>query len=69
MAFAPIDRPKNLDVLLKGYSEEWVALDKDENKVLGHGKTMAEAIKEANRRGCSEPILTYVPSHYGAYVL
>jgi len=65
----PTDKPKHLDLILKKYSDVWVALSQDETKVVGQGKTMGEALEAAKNNGCDEPVLTYAPSNYGAYVL
>ena len=59
----------DLTKLLKGYSNEWVALSEDQTKVLGRVKSLKEALLQAKKRGCNNPILTRVPRHYGAYVL
>ena len=59
----------NLTQLLKGYSDEWVALNEDQTKVVGHGKSLKEALLRAKKKGHNDPILTRVPRHYGAYIL
>lgn len=46
----------------------WVALDDDEKKVLGSGKTAKEALKNAKKNGYQMPILMHVPDSIGTYV-
>ena len=59
----------DLATLLQGYADEWVALSEDQTRVVGRGRTLHEALSEAKKNGCSNPTLTKVPKHYGAYVL
>ena len=59
----------DLAVLLENYSNEWVALNEDQTQVVGHAKTLHEALSQARKNGCQNPTLTRVPEHYGAYVL
>lgn len=55
---------------LNKYHNEWVAINKDnENEVVGEGKTVQEALREAKSKGIINPILTKVPADYGTFVL
>ncbi len=59
--------PIDLTRLLAPYTGEWVTLSKDETKILGHGKTIEEALMMAKRSGEEErPLLIKVPDHEGA---
>lgn len=62
-------KEKDLSKMLKKYSNEWVALSSDENKVLSHGKNLAKVIEEAKNQGEPNPIATRVPQDYDNYVL
>ncbi len=54
--------------IYKKYKGLWVALAKDEQTVLGSGKTLKEAMKEAGKKGCDNPIFTRMPDNISAYV-
>ncbi|MCL5406915.1 MAG: DUF5678 domain-containing protein [Patescibacteria group bacterium] len=62
-------KEENLSKILKKYSNEWIALSFDEKKVISHGKSLPDVIKEAKERGEPKPIVTRVPKDYGNYVL
>ena len=50
------------------YKGLWIALSFDEKKVLGRGKTLKAAIKEAKRKGVETPYLFKVPTKIVSYV-
>lgn len=62
-------KSKDLSKILEPYSNEWVALSEDEERVVGHGKTVKEAIEKAKAKGVNSPVVTKVPTEYGNYVL
>jgi len=64
-----ITKPKDLSKILEAYSDEWIALSENEDRVVGSGKNINEAVKEAKKKGVDTPILTKVPKEYGNYVL
>jgi len=64
-----IIKVKDLSKILEPYSNEWVALSEDEEKVVSHGKTVKEVIEKAKEKGVNSPIVTKVPIEYGNYVL
>jgi predicted amidohydrolase len=45
---------------LKKFRYQWVALDKDNEKIVGNGNSIQEAIKEAEKNGVKNPALLYV---------
>lgn len=53
-------RAIDLSKLLKPYENKWVALTKDEEKVICSGKSAKKVYNEALRKGYEEPILTKV---------
>jgi hypothetical protein len=59
----------DLSKILEPYSNEWVALSKDETRVVASGKTVKETLQKAIEKGERSPILTKVPKEYGNYVL
>ena len=50
------------------YKGLWVALDEDEETVLGAGKTVREALEEAKKKTDKTPYLTRMPDKLVAYV-
>ena len=62
--------PIDLRELLKPYKGEWVALSHDEKQVLGHGKTIDEALSMAKSKSPDErPVLIKVPSEGERFVI
>jgi len=54
--------PIDLTTILKNApAGEWIALSRTENKIVGTGKTVAEAIQAAKSNGNSEPVVMKVP--------
>ena len=39
----------------------WIALSKDESRIVGKGKTIQQAIKAAKKNGEDKPLLMKVP--------
>ena len=50
------------------YKGLWVALLDDERTVVGSGKTLRQAIQEAEKRGHKDPIVMRVPADIIPYV-
>jgi len=50
------------------YKGLWVALEDDEVTVVGHGKTLKEALAEARKHGFENPIVTRMPEELVTYV-
>ncbi len=57
--------PIDLTKLLAPYKGEWVALSHDEKRVLGHGKTIEEALSMARKAEEGRPLLIKVPDDEG----
>ncbi len=55
--------------IMKKYPGYFVALSHDRKKVLGKGRTPEEALKEANKKGYKDPILTRIPYENRSYLL
>ena len=60
---------KNLSKILKPYSNKWVALSEKQDKVVGSGNSVREALELAKKKGEDRPIITRVPKDYGNYIL
>jgi hypothetical protein len=50
------------------YKGCWVALEDDEQTVVGRGESAREALDEARANGCEEPILTRMPQELIPFV-
>ena len=55
--------------IIKKYPGYFVALSYDRKKVVGKGHTPEEALKEAKRKRCKDPILTRIPHENRSYLL
>ena len=62
------DMAKDWTKLYKKYKGMWVALDRDEETVLGFGVTVREAREKAKRKTTHTSFLTRVPQNLEAYV-
>ena len=47
--------------IFEKYKGLWIALNDDEQTVVGSGKTLEEALEEASKNGYDEPIVTRMP--------
>ena len=61
--------PVDLTKLLKPYKGEWVALSQDEKRILGHGKSLDEALAAARKVEEGRPLLIKVPDESVGFVL
>ncbi|MBP6881796.1 MAG: hypothetical protein KBC35_04185 [Candidatus Pacebacteria bacterium] len=59
---------KDWSKIYKKYKGLWVALLEDEETVVGSGKTVREAMMQAEKKGYSSPILSRVPNNLNVYV-
>jgi hypothetical protein len=55
---SPIDLTK---VLKDAPAGEWIALSRMDNRIVGSGKTVEEAIQKAKQSGHDEPVVMKVP--------
>ncbi len=51
-------------ILEKAPRECWLALTKDETKVIGRGEDIAEAVNEAKENGETDPVLIWAPKEW-----
>jgi len=55
-------KPRDLSLVLKDAPPgEWVALSLDKTRIVGHGKTIDEAVKDAKESGEERHILIRIP--------
>lgn len=67
---ATMSYPIDLRDLLRPYKGEWVALSHDEKRVLGHGKTIDDALAGAMEKAPNErPVMIKVPSEGAGFVI
>ena len=59
----------DLSKTLKNYSNEWIALDPKNMKVVAVGKLPRDVLVSSRKKGVSHPVLTRAPKDYGAYIL
>jgi hypothetical protein len=59
---------KDWTKIYRKYKGLWVALAKDEQTVLGFGKTVKEALISAKKKSTETPFLTRIPKTLDAYV-
>ena len=59
----------DLSKVLAKYRNCWVALSRDERKVIASGKTPKEALTQARLKGEADPILMWAPKEHSAYIL
>jgi hypothetical protein len=57
------------DVLTQAPTDCWLALNDDETRVVGHGKTPEAAVKEAQANGVDDPLLLWAPKDWIPQVL
>ncbi len=46
--------------LFEKFLNQWIALDEDNERIVGNGSTIQEAVEKAEKNGVKEPILLYV---------
>ena len=61
--------PIDISKLLSPYAGKWVALNRDETKVIGSGATVEDAIHQAKENGEDHPIVIKAPDQYSAMLL
>ena len=61
--------PIDLTRLLTPYKGQWVALSQDEKRILGHGKSLDEALAAARKVEEGRPLLIKVPDESVGFVL
>ena len=58
----------DLTYIYAKYKGLWVALSSDEENVIGKGKSVQEAIREAEKKGFKDVYLFKVPTQMMSYV-
>lgn len=55
---------ERLQVLREAPANSWLALSEDESRVVGTGKTYAEAVELAAKEGVEDPVLIKTPDEW-----
>ncbi len=66
---AQTHRTVDLSKVVAKHANRWVALSRDERRVIASGKTPGEALDLAHARGETDPILMWAPKEPSAYIL
>jgi hypothetical protein len=56
--------PDISNVLEKAPRDCWLALNKDETKVVGRGENIKEAVEAARENGEDDPVLVWAPKEW-----
>ena len=59
-----MSKEERLQALREAPPNSWLALSEDESRVLGSGKTYAEAVELAAEEGVEDPILIKIPDEW-----
>ena len=59
----------DLSKVLTRYTNCWVALSRDEKRVLASAKHPKEALRKAQIKGERDPILMWAPKEHTAYIV
>lgn len=55
-------KPRDLSLVLKDApAGKWIALSSDQTRIMGHGETVDDAVKEARLAGENNPVLIKMP--------
>jgi hypothetical protein len=58
-----------LKFLREAKPNSWLAVSEDGYELLGSGDTPEEALEQAKKEGCEDPVLTMVPPEWRPRVL
>jgi hypothetical protein len=54
--------------IYKNYKGRWVALEDDEQTVVGNGESAREALDAARENGYEQPIVTRMPAVFSTFI-
>ena len=55
-------KPRDLSLVLKDApAGKWIALSRDQTRIMGHGETVDDAVKSARLAGEDNPVLLKMP--------
>jgi hypothetical protein len=69
MATLPAKEDARLKFLRQAKPGSWLAVSEDGYELLGNGDTPEEALEQAKKKGCDEPVLTMVPPEWRPRIL
>jgi hypothetical protein len=58
-----------LQFLRDAKPNSWLAVSEDGYELLGQGDTPEEALEQAKKKGCEDPVLTMVPPEWRPRIL
>ena len=58
-----------LDFLREAKPGSWLAVSEDGYELLGQGDTPEQALEQAKKNGCDDPVLTMVPPEWRPRIL
>lgn len=58
-------KPIDLTKIIKKYTKGWLALSPDYKKVVGHGRSIEIAVRQAESKGVKDPVLMRAAKSYG----
>ena len=64
-----INDEARLKFLREAKPNSWLAVSEDGYELLGQGDTPEEALEQAKKKGCEDPVLTMVPPDWSPRVL
>lgn len=59
-----MEQQARLDILRNAPLDSWIALSADETRLVGVGKTLEEAVREAEKNGESDPLILKTPPEW-----
>ena len=59
-----MEQQARLEILRKAPLDSWIALSADETRLVGVGKTLEEALREAEKNGENDPLILKTPPEW-----
>ena len=59
-----MEHQARLEILRKAPLDSWIALSADETRLVGVGKTLEEALREAEKNGENDPLILKTPPEW-----
>ena len=59
-----MEHQARLEILRNAPLDSWIALSADETRLVGVGKTLEEALREAEKNGENDPLILKTPPEW-----
>jgi len=59
-----VEHQARLEILRNAPLDSWIALSADETRLVGVGKTLEEALREAEKNGENDPLILMTPPEW-----